>query len=376
MSDNENSVVFERVIDNFEEYFMGPPMGQSDAALINELEHKLHYGSTGKRQWRNPRGLDGWSKNHSENVPHMGKLPYWPEFFKDQRVDVPNRSIGRLSKLPDKYYLKSFEYFYAKAVGSRALANSIIETFDTTPAFPEEGSLSLTEYAIDCLKNDISFGVVSGHADRLSDIADFTGGISLAVARREGKKYLDNFRLLVNTNMTRETYRGIPIAWLISVAMGAYWGLPPGESIGEYDIPKDVMDYVNKILIDCYRSERKLGAVVLGSVPAGARMVKVFNKNTDALEQMDFKDCYTGSFMTRCEGGVIPTNRVEDRIEIGPVIKVDKNKNVLTDRVMQVLAGQVVRLANVPVGYKALSGENAGQQVILRPAHSKESVAV
>jgi hypothetical protein len=203
-----------------------PALRVRDGRII-ELEKRLHHGPRGRKGKGAYRlGLDKWSKDHSHGVQHIGTLPYMPDLIRPQRFERASTPINKFAlRLPESAYLKTYRFFYNHAVGSEEVAKNIIESFNTTPAFPESRE-SLVDYAIDCLDNGVSFGISSAHFDRLSDVADFGAGLSLAVAARKGRKYISNFKLLVNKNMTRETYKNIPIPLLISLGMVAYWGLP------------------------------------------------------------------------------------------------------------------------------------------------------
>jgi len=334
---------------------------ERNAALI-QRERQLHHGESGKRNRKNPRGLDSWSKTHASQVDGIGRLPYWPDKIKSQRLDRPAGQINRVALwLPETTYLKTFRKLYGVAVGSQSLAGEIIDGFDETPAFVDS-SQSVTDYAIDCLESDISFGISSGHLDRLSDIADFEAGLSLAVAARKGRKYIENFKLLINKNITRESYKKIPLPLLISTGLVAYWGLPPGESMEEHGISEEIAREVNQLMIDQYRQDRKLGAVVLGFVPSGSRAEKQIDPVTQKLVALRLKEAYTGSFMIRCAGGIIPANRIGNEFRIGQVIELQsdgkkKNKPQLVDDVNMAHAAQGARLSGVPVSFPTSGGE-------------------
>jgi len=332
-------------------------------------EKKLHHGPSGKRNRKNPMGLDRWSKKHKHEVRHIGSVPYWPSLFPDQMVNVPYREITAASVfLPEAAYLRAFKKFYDISVGSCELADSIIDSFDTTEAFADGSGRSITDWAIECLENDISFGITSAHIDGLSDIADMEAGLSLAVAARKGRKYINNFKLLINKNMTRESYKKIPLPWLLSIGLVPYWGIPPGRSLEGNGIPDEVAAEINKLMIEQYKKDRKLGSVALGFVLAGSRPDEITNSITGELEQLMLPEAYTGSFAARCDGGIVVANRVERNFEISNVIDVTKKRGELVDELHNEHATQAFRLKGIPVGYIALSGESMGKEVIVAAA--------
>lgn len=339
---------------------------------IVQAERQLHFGSDGKRKWTRPRGLTRWSKKHAKEVPHVGALPYLPSIFPDQMINRPTRPITDLSiYLPETTYLKGFKKFFDISVGSKDVADSIIDGFNTASAYGESGGPSITEWAISCLEAGESFGISSAHLDTLADIGNLETGLSLAVAAQKGRKYINNFKLLINKNMSRETYKKIPMAWLISAGLVAYWGIPPGESLQENDIPDSVVKEVNGLIVDQYRRDRKLGSVALGFVPGGTRPLKVLDAGGN-LEALELPECYTGSFMTRCEGGIVVANMVGKNVQIGKVIETGrpKTKNDLIDEVNFAHASQASRLTGLPVQFRTMNGSYGEEMVRVLAAES------
>ena len=150
------------------------------------------------------KGCDQWSKKHKDRYKHIGTLPK-SRLFKDQQIEVASRKTNRAAIfLPEAAYVKAFRLVYAKSVGSKALAATIVETFNNTLASAErhEGP-SITGQTIAFLENNydkdpdsaMSMAVISAHLDRLTDIADFIGGLSLAVAEERGKEFRDSSAL-------------------------------------------------------------------------------------------------------------------------------------------------------------------------------------
>ncbi len=188
-----------------EEYFLEYFKDSSDARIARTasligLERELY------------QRLKPWAENHKSRYKHTGTLPYLPSIFPDQRIDVAGRDLTALhSLLPEKQYMAIHRLAYAKAVGSVAVANFIIKSFKTTPAFGEESELSMVDYVAQCLDNGQSIAVASGHLDRLSDLTDLEDGLNIALAEEYGLKYADRFKVVVNKLMTCETFCKIRI---------------------------------------------------------------------------------------------------------------------------------------------------------------------
>jgi hypothetical protein len=337
---------------------------------VIEKEKRLHHGPSGKRSRRNPLGLDRWSRNHARDVKHIRSVPYMPGVLSDQVFNKPARQITRASiYLPESAYLKGFKKFYELSIGSKELAENIIDGYDNTPAQDGSGG-SITDWAVDCLDEGLSFGLNSGHLDNLTDVADMEAGLSLAVAARKGRKYVSNFKLLINKNMTRESYKFIPLPWLLSIGLVPYWGLPPGKSASENGITDDLLVEINKLVIDQYWSDRKIGAVALGFVLGGTRVIKVADPATGKIQKLMMPEPYAGSFASRCEGGLVIANRVKDNVEISSVVNVSdngrrKNRGQLIDELHRIHAEQASRLTGHPAGYIALSGDTEGKEILV-----------
>jgi hypothetical protein len=358
-----------------EEYFLKysdslAPSERARTLDVIDMEKRLHHGPSGRRSWRSPKGLDRWSKVHQKQVKHIRSLPYLPSVFPDQMINKPSGRITRASiYLPETTYLKGFRKFYDLSVGSQELAQQFIDGFDSTPAF-DDSSESLTDWAINCLDNGLSFGVNSGHIETLSDVADLEAGLSLAVAARKGRKYIENFKLLVNKNMSRESYKFIPLPWLLSVGLVPYWGLPPGQSATENELEDDVVTEVNKLVIDQYKNDRKLGSVALGFVLGGTRVIKIKDSVSGQVQSLMMPEAYAGSFAGRCGGGIVVANRVKNEFEISGVVNISQNgrtkpRGQLVDELHNIHAHQASRLTGIPVGYTALSGETEGKEVLI-----------
>jgi hypothetical protein len=336
------------------------------------------------------QGFSSWTAEHSQRYPLMGVLPYWPNVFRDQRIDEPYKPVNKAaqflsrneatdSKLarPAIYlgklaYLKALRETYAQSVGSKATANSIIYAFQATPAFGEDlNSPSIAEYAVECLADgrDNTIGLTSGHLDRLSDVGEFAGGLTLAITEEHGLKYIDRINMLVNKNMTRQTYKTrhipVPVPWLITTGAGAYWGIPPGESAQKHGISEADAGVANTIISRRFATDKKKRDMVFAYVPTGSGAVKVTDA-TGEVVRLRLKDAsYTSPLTVRCYGGIIPVNRYGNNIVVGSVIKNYKPdgtkkkeyEKILTDNVMEELALQAHELTGLPVEYTKLYPE-------------------
>jgi hypothetical protein len=334
--------------------------------------------------------FSGWAADHKQRYNHMGVLPYDPEHYPDQRLEISSRRIkspempshtGRASRaaffLKQTAYLKALKLVYVKSVQSKELANSIINDFQSKPAFPGYNNPSIAEYVVNKLDEDGSVGIVSGHVDRLTDIADFTAGLNLAVAEENGLKYIDRFRILVNKNMTRETYFKVPIPTLMSIGVGVYWGLPPGKSAEKFGITPEISKEVNKRVSHQIVTDKKEKSFVLGFVPAGSGMEQSTDPKSSKLLGLTIKDSsYTAPLLVRCEGGVIPVNRYGDESIIGTVMETTRpegiNKKdfekILADKVVETFAKQTMDLAGVSVQYTKLSKDAQAGTSVYKPA--------
>lgn len=334
------------------------------------------------------KGFASWTTDHSKRYPRIGSLPYWPDVFRDQRLEKPFKPVNGLARLLSKHessenklarpaiylgrlaYMKTLREAYVQTVGSKAVANSIIYAFQNIPASVEDlYSPTLSEYVVECFENegDHTIGLTSGHLDRLSDIGEFAGGLNIALAEEHGLKYIDRVNMLINMNMTRQTHRTmripIPLPWLITTGAGAYWGVPPGESAQTHGIEESDMGVANAVVSHQFIADKKERDMVFAYVPTGSGAVKVLNEETGEIERLLLKDAsYTSALTVRCYGGIIPVNRYANEIAIGSVIKNDKPEDIkkkdyekiLTDQVMETHASQAHELTGLPVAYTRL----------------------
>lgn len=386
--------------DNFkilEEYLTAPdPDELPRTPDIIAMERQLHHGPTAKLNRRHPQGLDRWSRVHAHDQKAIGTLGYWPNLFKGQQINRASTPFNTFAVLlPENIHLRVMHRLFELTVGSKEVSEDIIDGFNNTPAFStnDEHELSwevrypdfhaycetndlpgnLTDYAVFCLENKISFGVSSAHLERLADVGEFTAGLSLAVAARKGRTYLENFKLMVNKNMTRETYKKIPISWLLSWGLTPYWGLPPGKGPEDNAISDEIMEQVNIEVVRQFVRDQTLGSVALGFVPAGSRPGEATDPETGKTI-LKLKQSFTDSFAYRCKGGVIIANRVGDKVEIGHVIEQSDqferrvSRNEFVDKINRAHALQAVKLTGQPAAHTAISPANKDELIVVREA--------
>lgn len=372
--------VFSRTADHVIETY--DEDGRTRPPELAEVERELH------------EGFDSWTAEHSRRYPRMGRLPYRPDLFPDQRLDRPFRPISGIARViahaerskrrvvkparPAVYlgrlaYFESIKIAHAKTLGSKALSETMILGFLSTPASDTEfEALSTAQYVAQKLdeEKDMTVGLTSGHLSTLADIGEFAGALNIAMAELYGFKYIDRVNTLINTNMTRQTYRvgkiPVPIPWLVKSGTGIFWGVPPGESAEKHGIGVRLLDEANRKFMQAFLERKKKKSMVFAYVPTGSGVVQVMNTETGELEKLVLKDpSYTVPLTVRCGGGIIPVNRSGEQIAIGSVIKNERPADVkkkdyekiLTDRVMQKLAAQAKDLIGVPVEYTRLYPE-------------------
>lgn len=315
-------------------------------------------------------GYKSWSEEHAQRYEAVGTLPYLPFIFPDQKIDKPSRNISRAIWLPESRYIKAIETAFVKFVGSKALAETMITAFDTTPADASD-SESLTDYAISCLEQNVSFTTAAGHIDRLSDVAEFNQALSLAVARREGKKYMPQFKVVINKNMTRERFKFIPAPWLATIGQGVYWGAPSGESSKKHGITETASQEINNRMMQRYLQDKRKYAVALALVPSQSAFVKVNSPDEDYWQMKDASG--SAPLLVRSDGGIIPANRYRDSVSLGPVMRIDRaegksNKSYKEQVVRNLateLALQAYELTGLRVQYNGqMIGERAVRQSI------------
>lgn len=331
-----------------------------------ELERGMH------------KGFGPWSQKHSERYSNIGVLPYRPWLYTDQKIKKASRKISRLAiYLPETAYLKSARKVYARAVGSAALAEQIIDGYHRRIALEGVSVMSIPQYAISCMEEesddnqygDKTLGIACGHADRLSDVGDFTSGLSQAVSDIVGTKYVERFKAVVNKNMTRETMKitignitiEVPLAWLMAYGFEPYWGMPKGESPKLYGITEEMGDAVDSRMMRQFIADKKKSGVIVTYVPSAKGLEKVVNPVSGKLDKFIMGDAsFTRPLTSSCDGGVVVANRYGDDFSISAVLPNIKPEEVSTkihrqnfmDQVVEESALQIAELSGVPVEYE------------------------
>lgn len=331
-----------------------------------ELEQEMH------------RCFGPWSQKHSERYSNIGTLPYRPWLYRDQKIKKASRKISKLAiYLPETAYLKSARKVYERAVGSTALAEQIIDGYHRRVAFEGATTMSIPEYAIACMdeKSDDSeyggrtLGIACGHADRLSDVGDFTSGLSLAVSDIVGTKYVERHKAVVNKNMTRETMKiaigritvQVPLAWLMSYGFEPYWGMPKGESPKLYGITEEMGDAVDSRMMRQFIADKKKGGTTVTYVPSAKGLDKVVNPTNGNVDRFLMGDAsFTRPLTSSCNAGVVVANRFGNNFSISTVMPNVKPEGVSTkshrqnfmEQVVAESACQIAELSGVPVEYE------------------------
>ena len=324
-----------------------------------------------------------WSREHSQRYENMGTLPYWPWLFRDQRLKNSSKRISRaVLWLPETNFLKTQKALYAKAIGSKAVAASIIDGFNSTPINSTEGAASIADYTIDFLRGGLAnsqgeplraMGIATGHLQSLTDIGEFTGGLHIAIAEREGKQFADRFSVTINKNAVRESYKMVrlgrlaiplPITTLAALGFGLRFGAPPGESSERLGMPKEAATIINRAFAVDFKNDRDKQPIVLGQVPSNGGAIWVRGQEGGEVEEIVLRDAsFTKSILGRLDGGIVAANRYEQDIRISELIEVEKPQglsktnfeNRLSDQVMVTLASQTTELTGLPASFTPLS---------------------
>lgn len=363
----------EHIIETYDEDHKSRP------PRLAALERKLHNGFT------------SWTADHKSRYPKMGRLPYRPDIFTEQRIDRPFSPVNSIARIIARNersnkptaqlvrpaihlgrlaYQESIKKAHAKTVGSEAVSAMMIAAFLNTPADENRyGSATMIEFVADRLdqKRDITVGLTSAHLRELADIGEFSGALNIALAEVYGFRYIDRVNTLINNNMTRQTYRvgkvPVPISWLMRTGTGIFWGVPPGDSAQKHGIGKEELMEANRQVSEAFIQEKRKHGMVFAYVPSGSGAIRETDEATGELKRIRFRDAsYTAPLSVRCRGGIIPVNREGEKIAIGSVIPVEKpvsmNKkdyeNLLTDRIMEEHAAQAEELTGVPAEFARL----------------------
>src|SRR5262249_55092047 len=151
-----------------------------------------------------------WVADHAKRIPGVSDLGYHPRRYPAQRIGEAKSEAGAVSRwVPSPVFLRVLERKLASVLRSRENADRIIGEF--RGAAPEVARL---------LDENRSVALVAGHSDNLFDVAYCLAGLQVSFGTT---RYIRRTGIIVNKLMTREAFRGTPMADTLRLLSNVYW---------------------------------------------------------------------------------------------------------------------------------------------------------
>lgn len=304
--------------------------------------------------------LGAWAEDHASRYEYVDVSDYAPKARPEQRIDSFKTPLDeRILFLPAEQLQSTLQERYEAELGSSGRA--------VVAAFNARGVVlhgSLTETLIDFLRRGKSVAILSPHADRLEDIGVFAAALAIAMG---DPKLIRQNGLILNKVMTRELYRGVPMADMFLPFGSIYWVIPDTASAGRWGIPYEIKRYVNLNAMRTLLADLAQGAIITFA-PTGTLM----QRERDAAGRpraLRIPPIAPGSLnlVARFDAYVIAV-QWQDQVAFSPVTAVpgvrgasrtgyQKNEAELLGGILATMAALTRELAGVPVAYSCSSHE-------------------
>jgi hypothetical protein len=211
---------------------------------LPDLERRLH------------DALGRWAEDHAQRYPDIGVLAYDPASAEQQIGTAKSSTSDDLCAVPRDELGPLLQRGYERSMGTAcaAIARQIDECLGD--------SLQLL------LREGKSVAVLTSHAERLDDIGAVAGAIALALG---DASLIGRNATILNKVMSRESYKGAPIATLFRHFGNVYWVIPDTESATRFGISPELSRRVNGASMRALVADMRSG-VVLTFAPSGSAM--------------------------------------------------------------------------------------------------------
>lgn len=346
-----------------------------------DLEVKMH------------RIFDPWSEAHRQQYQNMGVLPYDPETYPEQRIDihtVPPRIDS--TRIPVPVFIWAMRRKLLGTFQDKEKGRKFFESFWTSCASSDEKAPLALVVAEDYLRQGKSVAVVTDHADNLTDIARATASLNIALAEKFGSEHMSNFGILVNKNVTREKHQNRSVVRKIGDIASVHMVLPNtqsaekyrkiasrnGDEITEDDVRKISQKVTGGSAKSIFRRikdghDGKAHGIVEGIVPTGQGTIKLRNKHGAVQAHTIPPVTETAAGLLCRFDAVIAVSLIADEFKISPLIALKDyttkqkdpfNNLLVTEDIMDILATQTTEIAGVPVSYQRQTPANLGRIAI------------
>jgi hypothetical protein len=195
--------------------------------------------------------LGRWACDHADRFDEIGVVGYEPARRPEQRLATA-KTAPEASAVPGRPE-RSLVEAYGALLGEEAA--------QAQAAFANGVGGELRDW----LAAGRSVAVVTAHADRLHDIGTLYGAVAIALADSE---LISRNATILNKVMSREAFRGIPVAQILARFGAIYWVVPDTASAERWGISPRVSSSINARAMRALLADMRSG-LVLTLAPSG-----------------------------------------------------------------------------------------------------------
>jgi hypothetical protein len=197
--------------------------------------------------------------------------------------------------------------------------------------------------------------VLATHADGLDDVGIYSGGLALSLA--DGSLIRRNATIL-NKVMSREAYKGVPIADLFAAFATIYWVIPDSEQAARRGVGREVASYVNSKALRALVSDMR-GGIAVTMAPTGTAM-QVDTDGDGRVRAVRVPPLGDSTVGLICKfAAYVVAGLWQEQAAVGPLTyvpelgvgagRVERQRRAVRDDVTQTMVELTESLAGVPV---------------------------
>ena len=289
--------------------------------------------------------LGRWADAHRGRYQGMSVLEYDPDTYPYQRLDEFTTAAGAVADAETFAGLRpALRAGYLDAMGSRGAA--ALEALAGGAVVGEIGSL---------LAAGKSVAVLATHADGLDDVGIYSGGLALSFA---DSSLVRRNATILNKVMSREAYKGVPIADLFSSFATVYWVIPESEQATRLGVAREAAAYVNTKALRALVSDMRTGIAVTMAPTGTAMQVETDDDGGITAVRVPPLGDSTVGLMCKFAAYVV-AGLWEERAALGPLTfvpdhgtgagRVERQRGAVRGDVTRTMVELTESLADVPV---------------------------
>lgn len=314
--------------------------------------------------------FDDWSAEHEQRPGNgLSAIPYDPVLYPEQSLlEARTRAEALYPWLPDRLYYTGFELKVAKSLGASAVRR-LLKQFESQPTSANNPDSLLQTLRINQQEGK-NTAVVSPHI-KLSELGYLKG---LRFLAKKDRHNIDKSGTILNKLMTREVYRGKPLAEHFTPLGNIYWSIPRTESALQRQLPVRATRMVGAFMLQAMnREDMAEGGMEIDIAPTGSEMVALADDSGEIVAyEFPFIDISAASLITKFDN-ILPNSLYKNpdsgqwSMYIGDLIDVNKLSQTMTNEeivryVFEQMRAALEDLTHKEIVYKGI-GSLAAQAI-------------